>query len=1181
MVQPPKTASLLDALTKDRLVELGRVFDVALTKKVTKEQQIATLLGTSALDFERALGFLRRDELRAACRAHGLTDEGRARQLLADRLRGARGEQRKTTGFVPVKRRPRFVPEPGDIVQVRHRQWLVEAVVPPPAPPEPGGIEHNTLVKLVCLDDDNQGRGLSVLWELELGARILQPESEGLGAVQRIDPPRFFAAYLHALKWHSVSATDRRLFQSPFRAGIKLMNHQLTPLMKALDLPRANLFIADDVGLGKTIEAGLVLSELLLRQRVETVLIVCPASIVLQWRDEMERRFGLHFEVYNRAFIARRRQERGFGVNPWTTHNRFIISYPLLRRPEYRDPLLAHIGDRLAKSLLILDEAHSAAPASNHEDAKYATDSRVTRVVRDVAPRFENRLFLSATPHNGHSNSFSTLLEILDPQRFTRGVPVEDASQLRPVMVRRLKSDLLALDVKEFPERQVLQIDLAHRDGVWTAQTERSDEQPRVLGEAESAHELELARLLGEYSSIAAPKRGRARLVFINLQKRLLSSVEAFHRTLTLHARNVSFDDAPVEPSPQGALALEEDDDEYGVDDEQADAIATDAIASASRELAPDARAKQLLEQMLRLAAQHRGSADAKALALLDWIRQNQCATARLGGANPDADGSWSDRRVIIFTEYGDTKRYLAQLLRNAIDGSQLADQRIMQFHGGMSDEQREHVQRAFNSPPELHPVRILVATDAAREGVNLQGHCADLFHYDIPWNPARMEQRNGRIDRTLQPEATVRCMYFFYPQRAEDPVLRKVVDKVEVIRRELGSLGEVVFERLGELLELGIDAKTAEAIDAADQLGLFGEVAKQELEAPSRQSETLAREIERAGEILNGSRELVEFDASLLRDAVDVGLELCGTPPLSELGGGVYQLPEMPDSWQPTLDALRPPRARDESFWDWRKRPPMPVVFTPPARINAQLSHLHLQHPLVRRLMSRFLSQGFSAHDLSRVTIVRNSHDSLVRVIAFGRLSLFGRGATRLHDTLISVAARWLDAGGAGHLAPFGEAADRKALEQLEQILRESPTLEGVSEAVQKKIAGRAADDFARLWKAIDAEADEERVRASQELEQRGIEEAAALKDILERQQRAIEAATRGQARQLTFGESEIERAQQRQLERDLEHMQQRLAQIGGELEREPEQLRTLYEVVLSRLEPVGMVYLWPTTRG
>src|SRR5690606_32684189 len=171
----------------------------------------------------------------------------------------------------------------GQVVQLRHRQWLVERI----AVGEPG---ESPLISLVCLDDDAPGEALEVLWDLELGARVLAPESQGLGRVERLDAPSHFGAYLHALEWSAVSAADATRLQAPFRAGIKLMAHQLTPLMKALELPRANLFIADDVGLGKTIEAGLVLQELLLRQQADFVLVACPASICLQWRDEMQRR---------------------------------------------------------------------------------------------------------------------------------------------------------------------------------------------------------------------------------------------------------------------------------------------------------------------------------------------------------------------------------------------------------------------------------------------------------------------------------------------------------------------------------------------------------------------------------------------------------------------------------------------------------------------------------------------------------------------------------------------------------------------------------------------------------------------------------------------------------------------------------------------------------------------------
>ena len=447
----PSSRSVLGLLPKSRLLDIGRDIGLAVPPTATKEAQVELLASSGLVGFTSLMQSLGRDELRTACKAHGLEDSGRARSRLAGRLLEAHGAADSVPPRPIFKAHeiPRYAPRVADIVACRHRQWMVEEVVPPPAD------GHATRVRMVCLDDDNQGRLLEVLWELELGARVIQPEAHGLGEITSIDPPRHFGAYLHALKWSSVTATDAKLFQSPFRAGIKLMNHQLTPLKKALSLPRANLFIADDVGLGKTIEAGLVLQELLLRQRVEFSLIICPASVCLQWRDEMQRRFGLHFEMMSRHFIARRRQERGFGVNPWSTHTRFIVSHQIVRRPEYRDPLLQHIGERAKKSFLILDEAHVAAPSTA---SKYATDSRITRVIRDIAPRFENRLFLSATPHNGHSNSFSALLEILDPQRFTRGVKVKSASQLEEVMVRRLKQDLRKLGVDQFPRRALVQI---------------------------------------------------------------------------------------------------------------------------------------------------------------------------------------------------------------------------------------------------------------------------------------------------------------------------------------------------------------------------------------------------------------------------------------------------------------------------------------------------------------------------------------------------------------------------------------------------------------------------------------------------------------------------------------------------------------------------------------------------
>jgi len=1172
----PSSRTVLGALTKARIHDVARDAGFPLPD-TTKDELIELLVRTGRIHFRDLLAQLGRDELKAACRHHDLDDSGRARAELQSRLLLARGGAVDsapppapfTRGVIP-----HHAPRPGNIVACRHRQWLVEHVVPPPEP------THATRVRLVCLDDDNQGQVLETLWELELGARVLPSESGQLPPPSTIDQPRHFGAYLHALQWNAVTATDARLFQAPFRAGIRLMQHQLTPLTKALSLPRANLFIADDVGLGKTIEAGLVLQELLLRQRVEFVLVICPASVQLQWKEEMAQRFGLPFEVMSRHFVARRRKERGFGVNPWSTHRRFIVSHPIVRRPEYRDPLLAHLQtlgtDRARKSLLILDEAHVAAPASA---SKWATDSEITRVVRDIAPRFENRLFLSATPHNGHSNSFSALLEILDPQRFTRAVRITDPERLRPVMVRRLKEDLRGQEGVDFPKRLLVQVQLRAEDDRWQATDlvydrsthTRTKSDPRDLGPTPSV-ELRLSRLLAEYTSLRKPTKGRGKLVFIHLQKRLLSSIPAFYRTLKKHHAS----------QPEAQLPLH-DDDELGVDDETLDAADEAAVAAATAALdPPEARAAAILDEMLALAERHQRTPDAKVLALLDWIRTHQCPAAIPGGGTPKSkrDRRWTGTRVLIFTEYGDTRRYLVDLLQAAFRHTDDGELRIAQLYGGMNEDARAEVQKAFNAPPDDAPVRVLIATDAAREGINLQGHCADLFHFDVPWNPGRLEQRNGRIDRTLQPAPEVRCHYFRYVDRTEDLVLERLVDKVDVIQRELGSLGAVIMDRVGATLAEGIDETTHAQLELATRPEGREQV-EAELETQRSERTKLQEEIREAGEILARSAEVMDFRRELLRDAIDVGLELAGIPPLQPTGAdGVFALPEMPPSWSRTVDHLRPPKPRDQEWWEWRKQPPMPVVFEPPPKMNSALVHLHLSHPFVQRVLGRFVAQGYSAHDLSRVTVVKNPRDALVRVIAFGRLCLYGSGAARLHDRLLSVAARWIE-GREDEVTPFADEADRNAILLLEDVLSRSPSLDGVPPTIQERVLAAAPTLFARLWKRIRDDADEEAHRATRALAERGREEANALRQILWAQRNDVQRSV-AELSQTTFdfGEGVSGKAQQRQLDRDLAHLRARHESIAREAEAEPAQIEALYEVALTRLEPVGLVVLWPETR-
>ncbi len=1138
----PSTRSVLGTLSKLRLAELARALSVPLGPSDTRDRQLEALLrhGIHLTDVLPRLG---RDELREACAAHDLPTDVRARAELARRLLEA---------YAPGQSSP---PLPGEgpaeparlargaVVLARHRRWLVTDVEP--------GADHDdmTRVSLVCLDDDAQGRTAEVLWELELGARVLAPEASGLGAPSRLDDPEALAAYLHALAWNTVTATDGRLFQSPFRAGIHLKDYQLAPLMKALELPRANLFIADDVGLGKTIEAGLIIQELLLRQRIDFVLVVCPAAVTTQWKAEMEARFGLRFEIYDRGFVARRRQERGFGVNPWATHSRFIVSYQTFRRPEHREALRALFpGDgRRLRSMLLLDEAHTVAPASG---SRWPADSEITRAVRDLAPRFEHRLFLSATPHNGHSNSFAALLELLDPQRFLRGERVTDPARLVPVMVRRLKTDLPKGD---FPTRTVQPIGVA------------------------GTFEEQLAMLLAEYTALAAPSKARGRLAFVTLQKRLLSSVYAFARTLEKHAEHRAAGAGGVAP----AGASTEDDEDAPA--EAADAREEADVAHESASLAaPTGHVAELLARMLDLASAHRLDPDAKVRALVAWMQRNQCPGVALGGGSR---ARWTDERLLIFTEYGHTKDYLLKLLRTAVAGTDRDDERIGVFDGGMSDDDRRAVSAAFTGNPAAYPLRVLVATDAAREGVNLQGKCRMLVHFDVPWNPARMEQRNGRIDR-MKGAKEVTCAYFVYANRREDKVLHTLVEKTERIRTELGSLGAVVATRMAERLQKeGITDKTGAALEEDEaQEQLFAAPVANELERV-RKGRDVQLEIAEARKRLDESRRRLLVRPELLREVVDVGLRLAGAEPLARAPSpkeepelACFTVPPMPPAWEATLDTLRPPREKDEAPWEWRKRPLLRVTFTPPEELATPVVHLHLSHPFVERLLGRFRAQGFSAHDLSRVTVLRDPYASRVRVVGIGRLSLFGASAARLHEELVRVAGVWNEATDAVEVFAPDSRDEQEALADLDKILAEPRAPRHVEAS---RVLRAAPALFGSLWREIAKDADAQGQRARELLRRRGEDEAAALRAILARQLDHATELLEGQQLTLGFDEKALSPYEKAQLDRDREWLRRRREAIRAERETEPAAIEGSYRVELERSEPVALVVMWPETAG
>ena len=1106
------------------------------------------------------------------------------------------------------RRLPLLPPEVGQLVHVRQRTWLVEAVT---KAPEPG---HSARVVLAGADDDAQGEELEVFWSCEPDRRILEAEDWSSLGERGFDSPRRFAAYVNTLRWNAVTATDPGLLQSPFRAGIELDAYQMEPLRMAMAMPRVRLFIADDTGLGKTIEAGLIARELLLRKKVQTIVVAAPASVLEQWRAEMEERFGLQFEILDRRYFARMRLDRGYGVNPWRTHSRFLVSHNLLVSDTYAQPMREWLDGHLSKSLLILDEAHHAAPASG---GSYGIESKLTRAVREIADAFEHRLFLSATPHNGHSNSFSTLMELLDPYRFTRGVKVtgqQEQAALRAVMVRRLKEDIRETQ-GGFPRRIV---------------------EPVVVdGLPEDAPELALSKLLDEYRGLrerrfqvaTRSQQSLAALLTVGLQQRLLSSIEAFARSLAVHRETVrrqwerSAGKWSGTPSAQATgerfirvSGPDEEEDDLAVDFEDDDAPQRAAEAAEAEERAeiealnratetgsaPDAEVRklwdgeqELLARMAQIADRARGRPDAKTRKLLDWIRDNLCPEMPPYGKHRTGPAArWNDRRVLIFTENREgTKRYLRTILETAIAETDRAGDRIEAIDGLVAGARRREIQRRFNAPPAEDPLRILLATDAAREGLNFQAHCTDLFHFDLPWNPGRIEQRNGRIDRKLQPAPEVHCRYFRLPQRPEDRVLDVLVRKTETIQKELGSLSRVIEDDIERRLERGIRhrdaAQLALQIEAADLDAARRRIAEEELAGARRRQDALEAANVKCRGLLQKSRRWIGFENESFRDALSCSLEILGADPLRRSADGdggeeLWQFPPLAhiSGWEATLDALRVPRKPDQKLTDWREKAPVrPVAFRDSGRLTTDRVHLHLEQRVARRLLSRFRAQGFIHHDLSRACLVQTA-DSIPRIVLLGRLCLFGSHAERLHEELTFVTARWTPLSRRrGPLTPYRRDAERCTLDLLKQSLAH-PGGEPRPE-IANRLRATAQRDIAELLPHLERDAEDRAGREKETLRARGETEATELGEALSQQQeRVVEALRRHEAgegvRQLRLFDTEREK---RELLANVAAWRQRIKRFAADLAAEPQRIRDFYKVKATRFEPVGLAWLWPDT--
>jgi ERCC4-related helicase len=1054
------------------------------------------------------------------------------------------------------------LPEPGQLVDVRRRRYVVIDITAStlPATDLTAYAQVQNLVTLSSVEDDALGEELQVIWEIEPGATLIE-KTPLPDPSHGFDPPHLLDTFLHAVRWGAASSADVKALQAPFRSGVDLEDYQLDPVARAIEMPRVNLLIADDVGLGKTIEAGLVAQEMVIRHRARRMLIVCPAALQIQWREQMRDKFGLEFRIIDSKAIQELRRTRGLNVNPWSHFPRLITSIDFLKRerplrllreilPKEGEPLYPRKFD-----LLILDEAHNVAPSGR---GRYATDSQRTRTLRTIAPHFEHKLFLSATPHNGYRESFTALLELLDDQRFARGVD-PDETQLRAIMVRRLKSHFLNWDgSSRFARRQIVPLEVAY-----TAEERQVHQWLQQYSQRRITQSKDTDDTVEQYAT---------EFVVMLLKKRLFSSPAAFCKTLEQHQRSLNEKQRHTSVTRRPPIGIlrskieqveEEHDDDATLDEATSEALE----ASAPLFRPPNAEEQHLLEKMQTWAEQARYHTDSKANALMRWLQH----TLKPGGY-------WSDARVIIFTEYRNTRKWLYEILAREgfTERGPDGEPRTLQLFGGMESKEREEIKAAFQADPADSAVRILLATDAASEGIDLQNHCSHLIHYEIPWNPNRLEQRNGRIDRHGQRASLVNIYHFVssrYHQQQTQPdqspleddleFLRTVVDKIDKIREDLGNVGSVIATQVEEAM-LGrrrrLDTQKAEENAPSRRLQAF----------TRKQQKQLEERVKQLYQQLQDSKHELALSPYNVHAVVETALRLAGQPPLQprtleDPHGNypsieVFDVPHLSGSWSVCTAGLEHPHTR-------RQRP---IVF------DHALAHgrddvvlAHLNHRLVAMSLRLLRAEVWANQNQSRLhrvtarTVPSHALDTPV-VIVHARLLILGGDNQRLHEELITAGGYLRE----GRCVPMKGDKIRDLLALAQDQMP--------PEQIQRSLVINWEQHRPVLVHALEAEMHKRARDLQKKLADRSAKEQQDIRTILTELKTNIERELKQpEVIQLTLsGFSEDER---NQAKRDVAALAERVGKIDAEIEQEVMRIEQRFARPQPRLFPVSVMYVVP----
>ena len=553
---------------------------------------------------------------------------------------------------------------------------------------------------------------------------------------------------------------------------IEPLPHQITAVYEAM-LPRRPLrfLLADDPGAGKTIMAGLLIKELAARGDVHRCLIVAPGSLVEQWQDELSEKFGLDFDI-----LTRERVEASRTGNPFAEGDRWIARMDQLSRS---DEFRAKLDAAPEFDLIVADEAHRMSATYFGSELK---KTRRYQLGEQLGRRCRHLLFMSATPHNGKEVDFQLFMALLDADRFEGkfrdGAHTSDASDL---MRRLTKEELLRFDGRPlFPERRAYTVkyDLSPEESaLYTAVTDYVREQ------------MDLAKQVGQGDE---RRRNNVGFALQTLQRRLASSPAAIHESLKRRLERLRrrLDEERLVQRGE-RLRADQRVDRYDVSDpDDVDDVPQAEFEELEEELVDRATAAQTIAELT------------KEIAALEAL-EKQARDLRHSGVDTKwkhlvdilddplmTDAAGNRRKLIVFTEPKDTLLHLADGIRRRIG----RDEAVVVIHGGIGREERKKTTEAFRNDPN---VLVLVANDAAGEGVNLQrAHL--MVNYDLPWNPNRIEQRFGRIHRIGQTEVCHLWNLVAHETR-EGQVYARLLEKLDAAREALGGR---VFDVLGKLFD-------------------------------------------------------------------------------------------------------------------------------------------------------------------------------------------------------------------------------------------------------------------------------------------------------------------------------------------------------------------------------------------